>query len=67
MKFIQEIKSVLDMTQDWDSNWNEALLYQSEEKNWSEKQKIEFLYKEELKLRKTLESLFAEIVNNRSS
>lgn len=67
MKFIQEIKSVQDMIQDWDSNWNEALLYQSEEKNWSEKQKIEFLYKEELKLRKTLESLFAEIVNNSHS
>ena len=37
MNLIQEINSVLDMTEDWDSNWNEVLLHQSEENNWTEK------------------------------
>lgn len=67
MKFIQEIKSALDKTQDWDSNWDEVLLYQSEKHNWSEKQEIEFLYKEELNLRKILESLLNDIVDNSHS
>ena len=64
MKMIEEVNSVLEMTQDWDSNWNEALIYLSHKNNWSEIQKMEFLYKEELYLRSKLESVLSNMVES---
>lgn len=67
MKNIQDINTVLDMAQNWDSNWNEILLYQSEENDWSEIQKIEFLHIKELELRRNIESVLNSIAINKSS
>lgn len=67
MKNTQDINTVLDIAQDWDSNWNEVLLYQSKENDWSEIQKIEFLHIKELELRRNIESVLNSITMNKSS
>ena len=67
MKNIQDIDTVLDMAQDWDSNWDEVLLYESEENNWSEIQKIQFLHNQELDLRRNMETVLNSIAMNNSS
>jgi hypothetical protein len=62
MTSVKNINSVLNRIEDWDSNWNDVLRFQSEENKWDEKQEINFLYREELSLRKCLEQLLVSII-----
>lgn len=59
---IREIDSYLDRVQDWDSNWDEHLLYKSSLENWDTEQEFIYLQSQERKLRRLGEELLTTIL-----
>ena len=59
---IREIDSYLDLVQDWESNWDEHLVYMSSCENWNREQESKYLTSKELELRRLGEELLTTIL-----
>jgi hypothetical protein len=65
MYTIENIISVINRLEDWDSNYDEILLYKSDKNKWNSTQEIEFLYRQELYFRRCLQSLIYSITDKK--
>lgn len=61
-----DINEYLNQSGDWDSNYDENLHYMQFKNDWSREQEIDYLYRMELRLRKSADALLQSVINSRS-
>lgn len=63
---MEKIDSYLDRVEDWDSNWDEHILYMKSVENWDHDQELSYVLKQELKFRRRGEELLNTVLTQMS-